>query len=367
MKILVCTNHFAPLVGGCELVTGKIADAFVGRGHTVYVATRRVRGRNASRYKRYKFVEYTPGDWRRFRLALNDIDPDVIFIYSDVFDFTRHLLAEHQGRIVLALCGANWLYDNKNYVRMVYRHPRLTDIICHSEHDRDYKLCSNSNMGKKTVVIPNGIDLEEFDSNHLGRQELLPEFMQHKWILNVSNFFPGKGQQHIPDILSRLPDKKQYLYLQISSDIDFAIGARLESVWQKECALRLKLNKNVTVKLLKNIPREQVIGYFKSSNAFLFSTEKEVAPIVLLEAMAAELPWVAADVGNARGLQGGKVITAMKDSRYHSVFDDRVKTLFAKSIEDVLAKPFLGEQGRKQIETMTWDKILPRYVSLIEK
>lgn len=367
MKILLCSNHFAPSVGGCELVTGKIANAFVERGHSVAVATRRFRRRNASQHKPLKFLEYTPGDWRRFSLAMKDYSPDVVFIYSDVFDFTRHILAEFQGRIVLALCGANWLHANKNYVRMVYRHPKLSHIICHSEFDRDYKLCSNSNMAKKTVVIPNGIDLEEFDTNTLTRQDLLVEFAQHKWILNVSNFFPGKGQQYIPDIISKLPQKWNYLYLQVSSDIDFSVGARLEHLWEKECKLRLKFNNNITVKMLKNIPREQVVAYFKNSNAFAFTTEKEVAPIVLLEAMAAELPWVSADVGNARALSGGQVITALKDSRYHSVFDDRVKKLFAKGIQTALSQPSLGKEGRRKVETMTWEKILPQYVSLIEK
>ena len=109
------------------------------------------------------------------------------------------------------------------------------------------------------------------------------------------------------------------------------------------------------------------IEFSENSNVFLFPTEKEVAPIVLLESMAASLPWISADVGNARGLEGGKVVSAQKDSRYHSVFDERVKSLFAKGISGLLAQPTVGDDGRRQVETMTWDKILPRYISLIEK
>jgi glycosyltransferase involved in cell wall biosynthesis len=220
-------------------------------------------------------------------------------------------------------------------------------------------------MRAKTTVIPNGIDLEEFDNNHLTRQQLLPEYVQHKWILNVSNFFPGKGQQYIPDILRRLPDKWNYIYLQISSDIEFDIGSQLENKWNKQCRLQLKDNKNISVHLLKNLPRDQVIGFFKNSNVFMFPTEKEVAPIVLLEAMAAELPWVAADVGNTPGLKGGRVISAIKDSRYHSVFDERVIRLFAQAAKNLLIQPSM--EGREQVESMTWKEILPRYLSIIEK
>lgn len=366
LKILLCTNHFSPLTGGCEKVTSKIAEHLASRGYEVYVATRRERTRNASNYKNIKFLEYTLGDYRRFSIAVKSINPDVVFIYSDVFDFTRHIVAEFKCRIILALCGANWLYGNKDYVRKISRSTNLTDIICHSKCDRDYKLCSVSDLNQKVSVIPNGVDLTEFDNNHLSRQDLMPEFVNHKWILNVSNFFPGKGQKYIPDIISRLPDKWNYLYIQVSTDIDYSIGLKLEDEWNKQCSLSFKEKTNVSVKHLKNITRKETIGFFKNSNVFMFTSEKEVAPLVLLESMAAELPWVAADVGNALELDGGKVAYAVKDHKYQSVFDDRVKKLLAQHTASLLARPN-GEAGRKQAESLTWDKILPLYADLIEK
>lgn len=368
MKILICSNHFAPEIGGCEAVTGKIAEYLAQRGHEVFVGTRRVRGRDSRDYPNFRIIEYIANRYREFEVALGEIKPDVIFIYSDVFDFTRQILNYDTKRIIIALCGANWLYANRNYVNfLLYRCPKKLDrLICHSKHDRDYKLCSVTKLKNKTVIIPNGVDLDEFQNNTLSRHDLLPNLSDKPWLLNVSNFFPGKGQHHLVDILNLLPKKKEFVYIQVAADINFAVGAKLEAEWKKHC--KLKLHPNISVILKKNISRSDVVGFFNNSNVFVFPSEKEVAPIVLLEAMAAGLPWVSADVGNSKDLAGGHFIPAVRNTNYYSVIDDRVKKLFSAAIHRLHNNPTVGEQGRQQIiNQLSWEKILPQYASVIER
>ncbi len=363
MRIAVGVNHFAPLIGGCESVTRKIAE-HLALNHEVFILTRRVTERKPGDYPSLHIKEYLPGSWRIFSDMLNDVNPDIVFVYSDVFDYFPFMASSaHDYRLIVALCGANWIHRNKSFANLLHRNIRKIDtIVCHSVHDRDYKLCSNPHILPKTVVIPNGVDLSEFESP-LTREELLPDHTEKKWILNVSNFFPGKGQQHLVDIVRRLPDGKNNVYIQVSNDIDFSIGKKLENEWKTLAEIKLKDTHFV---LKKNIDRKEVISFFMQSNVFAFTTEKEVAPLVLLESMAAELPWVAADVGNARGLKGGKYIPTLKDSRYHSVFDDRVKNLFSSSIQNLWKTPLVGQDGLEQIKKeLTWDKILPQYDRLI--
>ena len=82
--------------------------------------------------------------------------------------------------------------------------------------------------------------------------------------------------------------------------------------------------------------------------------------------MAANLPWVSADVGNAEELAGGQCIKTIKNSKYHSVFDERVMNLFKEHLQNYFLVSNL-EAGRQQIEEkMTWNKIIPRYLSIIE-
>ena len=62
-----------------------------------------------------------------------------------------------------------------------------------------------------------------------------------KWILNVSNFFPGKGQENIPKILNQVKSLEDVLYIQVCSDIEFNVGKTLESSWKlKTDALKYK-------------------------------------------------------------------------------------------------------------------------------
>ena len=81
--------------------------------------------------------------------------------------------------------------------------------------------------------------------------------------------------------------------------------------------------------------------------------------------MAAQVPWVATDVGNAEGLSGGICVSAAKDSRYYSVFDERVKKLMAGGVKKAWNSSY---DGRNQIEKeLTWKKVLPQYKTLVER
>lgn len=367
MKLTVCVNHFYPSVGGAEIVAKTIAD-FISKHHEVSVFTRKLVGKKRDqRDFSYPVYEYRPGDLVGFEKKLRDVKPDVVFIYSDVFDFFRTLAMKRQPyQIILALCGANWLHTHRNYINMLYRNMKnIKAVVCHSTRERDYRICLTEFIKDKTVIIPNGIWLEEFDNNTMTRQDLAPEIADKRWLVNVSNFFPGKGQEHLPDIFSKMPELEQTVYVQISSDIDFNIGEMLEGRWKLE--IRKLKSLGMKIKLMKNLPRENVIGFLKQSNVFTFPSEKEVAPLVLLESMAASLPWVATNVGNAEDLKGGACIRSVKDSRYHSVFDKRVELQFREAVLNMWNTPSVGAEGRQQIENeLTWDTILPRYLSLIE-
>lgn len=366
MKIAVCTNHFAPSVGGSEIVTRKISE-YLAKHHDVTVLTRRMPGRKSSDYPAINILEYIQGDSGNFLKKLNKLSPDLIFIYSDVFDFFRNLISMNlKPKIILAICGANWLYEHKTHFHLLNRRiNNIKAIICHSSFDRDYKLCSSPYLIKRTHIIPNGVDLQDFDSNNIIRETLAQKYKLDTnkiWVLNVSNFFPGKGQNHLIDIIKTIGDDR-LLYIQVANDIVFPIGQLLENEWKKKSSVA-----GIKTKLFKNLPREDVIALFKSSNILGFTTEKEVAPLVILESMASRLPWVSTNIGNAEELKGGLIVNALKDRRYYNIFDNRVINLFAQSIVRALNDPALPYEGRQQIEDVfTWEHILPQYKEVIEQ
>jgi len=365
MKIAICTNHFSPSIGGCETVVRKISE-YLSIDHKVFVFTRRLPGRKHVDFLPINIVEYSQGDISGFLSKVLKVLPDIIFIYSDVFDFFKTFLSvDFKPKIIIALCGANWLYENKAHFHLLNRRIRnIKSFVCHSEYDRDYKLCSSPHIISKTQIIPNGVDLQEFDGNNVSRDTLAERYKVDKnliWILNVSNFFPGKGQSHLVDIMKVVNDKR-FMYIQVSNDIGFSIGELLENEWKK----KVKIS-GINAKLLKNLPRKDVVALFRSSNVLAFTTEKEVAPLVLLEAMAAKLAWTSTNVGNAVGLKGGLIVNALKDRRFYNIFDNRVINLFAQSIIRANNDPALSHEGRQQVEqNFTWDVVLPQYKRLIE-
>ena len=218
MKICVGVNHYYPSIGGAEKVVQTIVE-YLAPLHEVFVFTRKLKGRDKQHFKNYKVFEYRPGDLTGFSNKLKSINPDVLMIYSDMFDFFRPIaIQSNPFQLVIALCGANWLHTQRNYIKSLYRNANnIKAIICHSECERDYRICSDDQLLSKTVIIPNGIWLEEFDENLLKRHDLEPDIADKKWIVNVSNFFPGKGQEHAVDIISRLPDLHELAYIQISN------------------------------------------------------------------------------------------------------------------------------------------------------
>ena len=367
LKIGICVNHYYPSIGGAEIVVQTITE-HLAQHHEVFVFTRKLTQKRDSSDFDYPVFEYRPTDFIGFDKKVKSLSLDYMFVYSDVFDFFREIITSQRPyKLILALCGANWIYRHRNFVTVLYRNARnIEALICHSKKDRDYRICDSPRIKDKTVIIPNGVWLKEFDDNSLSRQDLDPDVADRRWILNVSNFFPGKGQEHLIKIIGDLPDPEQVAYIQVSSDIDFAVGKQLEGYWRLSTK-KLK-EKGVAVRFMKNIEREKVIGFFKQSNVFAFPSEKEVAPIVLLESMASSLPWVSTNVGNATDLQGGEVIPTIKDSRAYSVFDRRTCVKFVDSICRLWNNPDVGNLGRQQIENeLNWDRILPQYLALFKE
>lgn len=103
MKIALLVNHYPPSVGGCQIIAEAVA-VHLAKSHDVYVFTRKVKGRSTADMKGVKVVEYVvPQNASVFLKNLDSIKPDVVFIYSDVFDFFRAIITrQNKFRLVIA-------------------------------------------------------------------------------------------------------------------------------------------------------------------------------------------------------------------------------------------------------------------------
>ena len=363
MKIIICCNHSWPHIGGTEKVVKQISTSMSEKyGHDVFVISR-------SLLKPIKDgkISMIPcaRDPLSFLRQIQALKPDHTFVYSDCFSFWSTIVDNAEkipGKKSIALVGMNYMLSRRNIFNTFKNKKDQFQIVTHSDNYQDYKGCTD--FGLQVTVIPNGINLSEFDKEV---SNPLPEkFKDKKIILCVSNFFPGKGQEQLVEVANRLSRKRDdFVVVFISSTVNFFYAQVLSSKVQG-----LLKKASFPFLFLKDISRDQVIGYFLSSNIFAFPTQKEVAPVVVLEAMACKIPWVSMPVGNTRLLKGGLLVPySTKDKDGYALYDEQSYTVFADHLFNILEnrdlKTSLGESGYQQIiEDYNWEKIERQYNDL---
>ena len=105
---------------------------------------------------------------------------------------------------------------------------------------------------------------------------------------------------------------------------------------------------------LQNISREDTVAAFQQADIFLFGSQIEAFPIVILEAKASKTPFVSTNCGNVKELKGGIVCD---------------ENLLAASINHLLdnesIRKNLGLEGYSEWkENFTWESIVDKYEEL---
>ncbi len=206
------------------------------------------------------------------------------------------------------------------------------------------------NYSGPKIVIPNGIDLEEFNPR-------VPK-------LKNPALLPKKGGVNIL-FVGRIEERKGLIYLLRAYRIlekihppKFGGGLRLiivgEGPLKEKCQNYVKEN-NLREVYFEGKVTETLPSYYKSADIFVSpAIFGESFGLVLLEAMASGLPVVAfANQGYKEflsGKKGGNFLVKPRDSRE-----------LAKKIEILIKNPKLrkemGEWGKKEAKKYSWSKI----------
>lgn len=221
-------------------------------------------------------------------------------------------------------------------------------IISPSEHYID----ESRFLGKyrdKIVVIPNGINIDEFDIDHSKKKcrEMLNLPLGDEIILFVGTLGPHKG----PDVLLKA----------MSMVVKSMPNTKLVFVGDGVMRNELKtLSKKLGVK--KNIKFVGFIGdttkkamYYKSADIFVLPSTggHEIFGNVNLEAMACSIPIVASKIGG--------VPDVVKDGENGLLVPPKDSEALADAIiyllenEDVRDK--MGKNGKKKVEGYSWKRI----------
>lgn len=200
------------------------------------------------------------------------------------------------GKVFYWNCGLPWQYKRSFWRRLYERtaYKMISHLVTGTEslaaeYAKYYGLAVEG-----VRIMPNWISVSRFLPSPQRVGELKKELgisPRDKVLLFAHRLSPRKGAYWLPAILEAIkhPDVK----LIIVGD-----GPQRADL-EKELAQEVSENRVI---FLGWIPNRKMVDYYGLADVFLMPSEEEGFPRVLLEAMAAGLPFVAYDVGGVRDI-----------------------------------------------------------------
>jgi glycosyltransferase involved in cell wall biosynthesis len=361
VRILHTVEFYHPHVGGAERVVQRVSEGLTHRGHHVVVATSWDSARTESHLNGVEIVSFRvrgnhvrgmTGEVAEYRDWVQRGRFDVIMNYAAQAwptDAILPIMHDVNAARVLATCGFSGRYGIRRvlytgYFRMLRDRIRAYDaLIYHHEGGADAAFGRRYGRGTQ-VVIPNGADAGEFQ----GAPAFRTRYGVHArhLLLHVGNHHHVKGHRDLRRVLDVLRGQDVALVI-IGED-----PGGWASCWE---ACERAADVDPRLVLRRGVPREDVVAAFLDADVVLLPSRFEAAPLVLVEAMAAGVPFVAYDVGNARMLPGGLVVGGpadMADAVGGLLLDESRRRALGKAGEDF------------QRRALNWDTIVEQYEAL---
>jgi len=355
MKLGIFCNFSHRSVGGSEIVLKEISERLVKQfNYEVAVYSYSVHSSFSE-----NGVKYVPCK-RGYGLIAQINENDHIFVYSDSFwgwDTIVEKIDRIDCEVSVALVGAYHMQSHPKTLDLLKKNIDRFNLITHSSITPDYKWCIDN--GLPVEVIPNGVNLEEFRQNTIDFREKY-NIKEKYVILNVGNFFYGKGFELLPQICRRISTFMQdFIILQVSNVVKYPYDKIFFERTKKQ-------SKGMNIRFFRDLPREDVIAAFKNADTFLFTSKKEVAPLVILEARVAETPWLSMDVGNLEEQKGGMVLkNKNKDHKGYKIVDDILLGKFAANVGNIVRNKRINKdltcECQQDIKKSDWENIVPLY------
>jgi glycosyltransferase involved in cell wall biosynthesis len=294
-------------------------------------------------------VQGIEGEVEKYRRFLLQSDRDVWLFYAAQIwstDAALPILGEIPSATVIVPCGYSGLHVPafKEYFRRLPNDLRNADALVYmSPNYQDFQNDACQGLSHLARIIPNGADETEFAE--------LREQSEHNEglvVLCVANHYPGKGHSSVIRAFREAAGPRDRLHL---------VGNKpprrsLRSPWAW-CRAVSTFDRRIT--LMPQLDREEIVTAYKEADLFLFGSYLECAPLVILEAMAAALPFVTTPVGNVRDYPECGLI----------VDRARLGKATAALMSDVALRHRLGNNGRVRWERHhRWSDIIDQYETL---
>lgn len=348
MRLVLTVERYFPAVGGAERVVQHVAEGLAARGHEITVVTS---GQRSTEHLNGVAVERFPvrgnealgirGDVSAALELIESFDPELVFTYA-AQTWTTDACAvfldrQRSFRLVLAPCGFSALRSRRYaaYFRVLrHRLPRYDALVLHSADYQDWQFATEANVVRR-FVIPNGA----------GQPLPRAPRSERALLVTIGSHVRSKGHADFARVVRELgchgvivaPTRR---------------GRELVRGCQAACLIRARASSG-RLELVDGRDPSAAPRALAAASVFVFPSRIECAPLVILEAMAAGVPWVSYDVGNVRELAGGVV------AEDYSRLVDAVRQVL------VQGDGGLGEQGHAAwAESHRWPDIVDQYEKL---
>lgn len=354
MKIAQICPRYSPDIGGVETHVKEISEKLVKAGHDIEVITTDPTGKLNKRdvingVKVIRFRSFAPGNAYYFApqiyFYLKKHKYDVIHAHSyHALPALFAALGKGERRFVFTPhYHRSGHTEFRNLLHKPYKlfgkviFSRADSVICVSEYEKRL-VESDFRVAGKTVKIPNGINLKEFENLRTRQKdEGIKRKNGKEKVGKEKNEKEKAGKEKILLYVGRLEEYKGVQY--ILQSLPELQGFRLKVVGTGpyEAELR-RMAKNLEVadkvKWLKNLSRGELLECYASADVFLMLSSHEAYGITVAEALAAGAPCIVAkgsaleefiDGENCIGIEspvtGEKVIKVLK--KLKTIEDER--------------------------------------------
>ncbi len=238
-----------------------------------------------------------------------------------------------------------WLLFAESFI---YKTRRFKKIIAISEMVKKNLIEHYGVDSKDIVVIYNGIDIERFNKNSEGRNEIrrIYQISESDFVvLFVGSGFERKGVRYFIETLEKVK------YPAVGLIVGKGNSKKYEKLIKKQ-------------RIIFCGPQKNIEKYYAASDAFLFPTIYEPFGLAILEAMASGLPVITTKLAGA-----AEIITHSKDG---FVVDkpediDKMKSYIEVLIEDAKLRKTISENAQMKASFYSINRNVKEVLKLYEQ
>ena len=264
----------------------------------------------------------------------------------------------------------NDAHDELNQTSDIYGHGVMCErimmseadrIIAVSEDNRDALLEFYPEVASKTVVIPNGVDTDNFHPDAGLPAEL---GLNEPYMLFIGRAVPSKGIDAIIEMLEHLPDTVPMVFAISTKRWDGEAHPNARSYLEKIQALA-KCRPQTRL-LINEWRRDVVAGLYANAIVTIAPSTYEPCGMVTMESQACATPVVTNSVGFMKtsvrdGMDGLLIPAEPDDPDYPKAMAHTV----ARLIDDHSLRAEMGRRGRENVERFhSWAERARQHVAI---